>query len=1184
MKSIRKLKNATKTLAGSALLIGATLTGAAGMAAADNHQNDLGDYPTPFVGEDGEVQSTIVVGESAATVDVVGAINIAGSLGQEAYSTETVSVEGGSGGSWSASNGVTLDTQNDNLFFNSNINDVRETLTGSDLTVLESTEFRADDGDTTEIEQYLYPNSQQITYGNSPDGLDEEDPVLYIDNPDNVDSGSHLFRLQANFEDGLDFTSEDVQGEEVEFFGNTYTVSKDSASDELILYGSQEEVSVSSGEETTVTIDGEEVSFGVEAVTESDVAAITIDGDLDEYDEDETFNVNGQEVRIDNVIQTSDSQSSGTVSFAIGSEEMRFSGGNIEDENEDEYDGVSYQTNGGGDSGFDSLSSLTVYVGTDDDDKQYVTSGESYSHPLFQDVEFHFGGLNPDTMEDGEEIAVEPSEDETVTASFTSGDESATVEFFNRDTGSNSNELADSDGDAIIAVEGAAVQEDEYVVTDAGDFTHMWEVNSVDVDEEDLVSNGESGDEAVIELTDVVSGNSVELDLEADGDGNAVDNDQVYEGEEIIDGQTYHATLDTKGNSDSSTYDLKLTWGTDSDFGMTGEASSGVTTAFPTLKTDSGARVAFYDQSQDPSDYGTTLYGFASSMRYSDADGSTDYTDGEAVISTTDTTLDSGDTVVTAGSADLTSFSTTDYAVDGSSNDNDAYDDGEAIFESSDAELDSGDTLTKEGKVDLKNFDASDGVYVNDENTADGNWNSGEDIVADDDGALDGTNTVVLYDGGTQNADGTGDSLEAADGTSPYNDLAYIDANHNGVYDYTLGGDGEAIVNLGDGNTITDGADFTSSYNILAVPSGTTTNVGGQTNGISEDWTQMSTLSLNYAEDGSSGYDGTEAIVDDSNGDGISTLGTISELVTSGTASITQFNSDTKHDNDDGDGTTSYEDGDNIVSSSDTTYDSGDTVITGSLTNGGNIQYWSSDAEETSKVSGLQGILPNSKPGLVVIEEEGEDDVQESYTVSASWDSSEDYLMVDSPSFSDSSKRQTDTLESDDEITAGYDQFGVYTEHDGDDQGSFSLSLPSGQATAGVAFTGADGSLSAEGGSTGSAEVNTPTGFPDSAALDTDSNVESAQENSNMILVGGPAVNALTQELADNDQSWSSSEYSEGEGLVQLVQNAFTEGQDALVVAGYSGEDTRAAANYIANYADNSEDLAGQSQVTVSTN
>ncbi|MFB6204444.1 MAG: hypothetical protein ABEJ75_02255, partial [Candidatus Nanohaloarchaea archaeon] len=90
MKNIKKLKSYGKAVAGSALLVGATLAGGAAFATAQSSGSSgssytLGDFPQPFVGEDGNVQSTIVVGESAKTVDVVGAVNIAGALGNAAF-------------------------------------------------------------------------------------------------------------------------------------------------------------------------------------------------------------------------------------------------------------------------------------------------------------------------------------------------------------------------------------------------------------------------------------------------------------------------------------------------------------------------------------------------------------------------------------------------------------------------------------------------------------------------------------------------------------------------------------------------------------------------------------------------------------------------------------------------------------------------------------------------------------------------------------------------------------------------------------------------------------------------------------------------------------------------------------------------------------------------------------------
>jgi hypothetical protein len=51
--------------------------------------------------------------------------------------------------------------------------------------------------------------------------------------------------------------------------------------------------------------------------------------------------------------------------------------------------------------------------------------------------------------------------------------------------------------------------------------------------------------------------------------------------------------------------------------------------------------------------------------------------------------------------------------------------------------------------------------------------------------------------------------------------------------------------------------------------------------------------------------------------------------------------------------------------------------------------------------------------------------------------------------------------------------------------------------------------------------------------------------------------------------------------MIQLVQGAFADGQSSLIVAGFSGEDTRQAANRLANADENP--LPGQDQVMVGT-
>ena len=84
---MKGLKGITKIAAlGVAVIFGASTFGAA---------VDLGDYPAPFV-EDGIVESQLVLGEKAAVIDVIGAVNIAASF-SAAGGEGTVVIEGEEG-------------------------------------------------------------------------------------------------------------------------------------------------------------------------------------------------------------------------------------------------------------------------------------------------------------------------------------------------------------------------------------------------------------------------------------------------------------------------------------------------------------------------------------------------------------------------------------------------------------------------------------------------------------------------------------------------------------------------------------------------------------------------------------------------------------------------------------------------------------------------------------------------------------------------------------------------------------------------------------------------------------------------------------------------------------------------------------------------------------------------------
>jgi hypothetical protein len=83
--NVKKAIKKVVALAAGATIVGATLAGA--MAT-------LEEYPAPFVSDGVWADSVIVIGQSAATTDVIGAIEIAASLQAAAVTETEIDIEG----------------------------------------------------------------------------------------------------------------------------------------------------------------------------------------------------------------------------------------------------------------------------------------------------------------------------------------------------------------------------------------------------------------------------------------------------------------------------------------------------------------------------------------------------------------------------------------------------------------------------------------------------------------------------------------------------------------------------------------------------------------------------------------------------------------------------------------------------------------------------------------------------------------------------------------------------------------------------------------------------------------------------------------------------------------------------------------------------------------------------------
>lgn len=148
------------------------------------------------------------------------------------------------------------------------------------------------------------------------------------------------------------------------------------------------------------------------------------------------------------------------------------------------------------------------------------------------------------------------------------------------------------------------------------------------------------------------------------------------------------------------------------------------------------------------------------------------------------------------------------------------------------------------------------------------------------------------------------------------------------------------------------------------------------------------------------------------------------------------------------------------------------------------------------------------------------------------------------------------------------------------------LSIPADRVYATVTISGSGSTVSTVAATEGS---YTPAALPATGIAKLDRDAE-ASKTGNLILVGGPVVNSLVAELAADGKTRTVDEWRtetdgvrvyEDTALIQAVDNAFTTGKTALVVAGYDAADTGNAAYVLQNYAKFAAQLDGKAEVAV---
>lgn len=557
----------------SAVLTSIAMIGASvGVAAAAN-------YPAPFVSA-GSANVAIVYGTGSG-VNALDSIQ-AGYILSDLQSKMGTTSEG-TGTSVSGGEGVNLATSSQKLYFNSALNSAKTSITKNDLpTLLEDGSVLDDAGTSYTYTQSITLGDRNITYGTS--GNDFSDPEIIIDG--DILSTNYLYQYSLTFNKNVNVTSADVQGNEISVFGKKFTIGANSQVDAgtktLYLYGSGETVTLKEGEEQTVSVGGTEYTIKVVGITQessTDKVSVTVDGStVREISEGSSSKVGGLEVYAKTVFYSAKETSENYATLNIGTEKLKFVDGQTVYTGSDEtsVQGTSATISSSG----DKLSQIQISIAMNDATADYIKAGGDFVDPIFGGLKLSFAAVIPSLDSTSREsIVIDSDNSRNARVTFTSAlaDESKLFTFLHdQDTADSTITpiLADTANNTIHVVEGQAVELNDYMVVNSGDYGRIIKLTSI--------PTGALQSTSTIQFQDALTGENIfsGSGLTVGTTGNATTS---------IDGQTYYFTVANGTGAVASPSSVKITWGTSSSYdGAAGAATS----IYPRVKTKNGGWIS----------------------------------------------------------------------------------------------------------------------------------------------------------------------------------------------------------------------------------------------------------------------------------------------------------------------------------------------------------------------------------------------------------------------------------------------------------------------------------------------------------------------------------------------------------------------------------------------------------------
>jgi hypothetical protein len=314
--NMRKTVKKIAALVAGTTMVGATIMGAMAL--------DLSNYPAPFV-TSGVFDGKIVVGSSAMTSDVVGAIDVAASLQAAATTTTEIDIPGAAGKATVTGDSFEFSTASDILGIGEYVGEVRTSLLDTDLDALKSGVMTTSKGST--------PVKQYLKFEEAEGGV-----VVFDEDTDEDVLGDFLYYAEDDiiFEYNMDFPEgaesdndadvlDDLEGEMITLLGAPYTIVEatvDGVEISLTMLGGQVADTLKDGETKTYTFGGEDYEVTAVFISEDGTAKLSVNGMLtSELEEGETEVLGDGEVTI-GVQEVLTNQREGIVEFYLGAEKL----------------------------------------------------------------------------------------------------------------------------------------------------------------------------------------------------------------------------------------------------------------------------------------------------------------------------------------------------------------------------------------------------------------------------------------------------------------------------------------------------------------------------------------------------------------------------------------------------------------------------------------------------------------------------------------------------------------------------------------------------------------------------------------------------------------------------------------------------------------------------------------------